>query len=234
MYTIKQICSRVSKFLLWQANKFKRVRSVLSKKQECQLEFNSSNPPSTGNCESTLYERTPDSFYGVIHLPDKDVFVGYIENEDGETEMGCMIKRIVDGVEVIHDDHWKDYEKEILEIESHEISKEEYNAIRNNKTNLASYIAHRIEAGESYYLRHEAEDGVVLFELKDEHIVRSVANLAETSIVEYGFSDTPQNYKMIVLWSEYDGGGRNIISKEEFEEWWSIRKPYSIDDNEDD
>ena len=103
-----------------------------------------------------------------------------------------------------------------------EISKEEYESICNQQTDIEEYVARKVKNDETFYISMTAEDGMQLFEFQGSTFKRNVGTVIDEGIAEGKFSDVELDF--VVSWAKRRGGACNILSKSDFEKWWKRRK----------
>ena len=161
-----------------------------------------------------------DYSYFVSHLKDRDI---YIKLKNGNVCPPIEVREI-DGERIIYDNRysidfvsWHDSETEPTEI-----SKEEYESICNQQTDIEEYVARKVKNDETFYISMTAEDGMQLFEFQGSTYKRNVGTVIDEGIAEGKFSDVDLDF--VVSWAKRRGGACNILSKSDFEKWWKRRK----------
>ena len=146
----------------------------------------------------------------------------YISIQDDEE---CwIVKRHIDGVDVIFEDKWREfYDRALPYLEkAKEISEEDFIKVKNSMTEIPRYIETRDKRGECCYLRMCAEDGTAYYEFKHNHPLRGVlADGWDGDVHKTKFDRIDgRSYEGIIASISVNGAGSNILSKLEFEEWW--------------
>lgn len=174
--------------------------------------------------ESTYSKEEPSDGCCVISLPDKEVYVHMAD--DGE--LIWLVKRENDGIDVIFDDKWREHTEglEIYLDNAKEISLSDFNDIKNKTTDIQQYIELKNRRGECYYLRQCAEDGTAYWEFREKSLLRSIMANAWDGESHRGKFDVMEEsfYLWVVKWVMLNGGGSNILGKEEFEKLWKKAK----------
>lgn len=146
----------------------------------------------------------------------------YISIQDDEE---CwIVKRHIDGVDVIFEDKWREYYDRAVPYleEAKEISEEDFINVKNCMTDIPHYMETRDKKGECCYLRMCAEDGTAYYEFKHNHPLRGVlADGWDGDVHKTKFDEIDErSYEGMIVSISVNGAGNNILSKQEFEEWW--------------
>ena len=157
--------------------------------------------------------------YFMVCVDEITLYVSIQDNEES-----WIVKRHIDGVDVIFEDKWREYYDRTIPYleEAKEISEEDFINVKNSMTEIPHYIETRDKRGECCYLRMCAEDGTAYYEFKHNHPLRGVlADGWDGDVHKTKFDGIDErSYEGMIASISVNGAGSNILSKQEFEEWW--------------
>ena len=157
--------------------------------------------------------------YLMICADSISLYVGTLDDEQH-----WIVKRHIDGVDVVFEDKWRDYyEKAIPYLDNAiEISEADFINVKTSLTEIPRYIETKNKREECYYLRMCAEDGTAYYEFKNNHLLRSILACGwDGEVHKREINGIDENsYQGIIASISFYGAGSNILSKQEFEEWW--------------